>query len=69
MSHLRVLPTAAGGQIPRVDYLPTETATWGLVYNKLRGYTSQFAVEQYNNILPLMEKVGNIDNTAWGWWR
>lgn len=30
-------------------------ATWGLVYDKLRGYTRQFGVDAFNRTLPLME--------------
>ena len=40
-----------------MNYTPAEVETWGLVYRKLGGYTSQFAIEQYNRILPLLEKV------------
>lgn len=46
-----------GMSIPRVDYTKEEVATWGAVYAKLGTYTRQFAVEQYNTILPLLEKV------------
>lgn len=47
----------AGHKLPRVDYTKSEIDTWGVVYNKLGGYTRQFAIEQYNRILPLLEKV------------
>ena len=48
-----------GDQIPRVEYSPEEVSTWGNVYRKLRSYTQQYAIEQYNAILPLLEQVGN----------
>jgi phenylalanine-4-hydroxylase len=51
------LSLTAGMSIPRVDYTKEEIATWGAVYAKLGNYTRQFAVEQYNTILPLLEKV------------
>lgn len=47
---------AAGQEIPRVAYTKNEVETWGVVYDKLRGYTAQFAVSQYNEILPQMEQ-------------
>lgn len=45
-----------GQEIPRVSYTPAEVETWGVVYDKLTSYTGKFAVQQYNEILPLMEK-------------
>ncbi len=49
--------TTAGQQIPRVKYSDSEIATWGFVYNKLRRYTREYAVDSYNETLPQMEKV------------
>lgn len=46
-----------GQSLPRVTYTKEEITTWGLVYNKLRNYTKQYAVSSYNEILPEMEKV------------
>ena len=53
-----------GEQIPRVEYSPEEVSTWGNVYRKLRSYTQQYAIEQYNAILPLLEQVGNTRYSA-----
>ena len=50
-------PHPAGSQIPRVVYSAREVETWGAVYAKLRTYTRAYAVEQYNAILPLLERV------------
>ena len=46
----------SGDKIPTVDYTPEETATWGMVYKKLRGYTDKYAVRQYKQVMPMMEK-------------
>ena len=43
--------------LPHVTYTKEEITTWGLVYDKLRNYTKQYAVSSYNEILPEMEKV------------
>ena len=45
-----------GAPIPAVAYTPQETATWGMVYEKLRGYTKEFATESYNRVFPLLEQ-------------
>jgi len=47
---------SAGEEIPRVAYTAAEIATWKLVYEKLRGYTQQFAVAQFNDLLPMFER-------------
>lgn len=54
-----IVETAAtykhGQEIPHVKYTAKETETWGVVYRKVKEYTSQYAVDQYNRILPLLE--------------
>lgn len=44
-----------GREIPRVQYNDDETRTWGEVYKRLKKFTAEFAVPQYNDILPRME--------------
>ena len=45
-----------GQEIPRVKYTDKEIETWKVVYNKLRDYTKKYAVDEYNNIMPELEK-------------
>lgn len=52
-----------GQEIPRVDYTAKEIETWGLVYNKLRSFTREFAVDSYNEVLPLLEKHSGFSAT------
>lgn len=44
-----------GQQIPRVNYTPEETETWGVVYRKLKENTDKYAVEEFKYIMPLLE--------------
>jgi len=46
-----------GDRLPHVDYTENETATWNKVYNKLRGYTKEYGVEQFNDVMELLECV------------
>jgi len=45
-----------GAPLPRVEYSAQETATWALVYERLRAFTSRYAVDSYNEVLPLLER-------------
>jgi phenylalanine-4-hydroxylase len=45
-----------GQPIPRVDYSKEEADTWSTVYTELRGFTRRYAVDAYNNVLPLLER-------------
>lgn len=45
-----------GTEIPRVAYTAKEVETWGTVYKKLGEYTKKYAIEQYNAILPVLER-------------
>lgn len=44
-----------GAPIPRVNYTAEENATWRVVYERLRAVTERYAVDSYNEILPLLE--------------
>ena len=45
-----------GEPIPAVAYTAKEAATWRVVYDKLRGYTQEFACTSYNRVFPLLEQ-------------
>jgi hypothetical protein len=45
-----------GEDIPEVAYTANELATWRVVYDKLRGYTQEFACDSYNRVFPLLEQ-------------
>ena len=45
-----------GDPLPRVHYAPDEIKTWGTVYRGLRALTRQYAVDSFNNVLPLLER-------------
>jgi phenylalanine-4-hydroxylase len=45
-----------GQEIPRVEYTKEETETWGVVWDKLQEHTDKYAVRQYKQIMPLMER-------------
>ena len=45
-----------GTEIPRVEYTVEEVETWATVWNKLRDQTDKYAVQQYRDIMPLLER-------------
>jgi phenylalanine-4-hydroxylase len=45
-----------GDEIPRVEYSKEENETWGTVYRQLKELYPLHACEQFNSILPLMER-------------
>ena len=45
-----------GDEIPRVAYSKDENETWGTVYRQLKELYPLHACEQFNSILPLMER-------------
>lgn len=45
-----------GTPIPRVEYTDEEVETWATVWNKLRAQTDKYAVKQYKEIMPLLER-------------
>lgn len=52
-----------GQEIPRVDYTPTETATWGIVYKNLKGFFQTHACKQHRYVFPLLEQNCNYSET------
>lgn len=45
-----------GQPLPRVEYTDAEKATWKVAYNKLKDYTEKYAVDEYNEVMGLLEK-------------
>lgn len=45
-----------GQEIPRIDYTPTETATWGIVYKNLKKFFPSHACKQHRYVFPLLEQ-------------
>jgi phenylalanine-4-hydroxylase len=42
--------------LPVIQYTESEIETWGVVYKKLRALQREYAIPEYEEILPLMEK-------------
>jgi phenylalanine-4-hydroxylase len=45
-----------GEEIPRVTYTDKEVETWKVVYDKVKDYTSKYGVDEYNQVMPQLEK-------------
>ena len=41
--------------MPVVPYTEDEVKTWTLAYQKLRGFTAKYAVNEFNEVLDLLE--------------
>ena len=50
-----------GDPIPRIEYSPEETATWGAVYDKLMAFIEEHACPEYLRILPLLSEHCNYN--------
>lgn len=44
-----------GEPIPRIKYTEDETRTWGTIYKRMKSYWKQYACEEFNYIIPLLE--------------
>ncbi|KAH9129642.1 hypothetical protein LEN26_006629 [Aphanomyces euteiches] len=44
-----------GQSIPRIDYTPDETRTWGVVYERMQDMWAKYACDEFKYILPLLE--------------
>lgn len=44
-----------GDPIPRLDYTPDEIKTWGVIYKRMKDMWKQYACDEFNYIIPLLE--------------
>uniref|UniRef100_H3G9R5 phenylalanine 4-monooxygenase n=1 Tax=Phytophthora ramorum TaxID=164328 RepID=H3G9R5_PHYRM len=44
-----------GDQIPRLDYTEDEVKTWGVIYKRMKTMWKQYACDEFNYIIPLLE--------------
>ncbi|KAJ0399839.1 hypothetical protein ATCC90586_005381 [Pythium insidiosum] len=44
-----------GDPIPRIEYTEDEIRTWGMVYKRMKSFWKQYACDEFNYILPLLE--------------
>ena len=44
-----------GDPIPRIQYTQDEIQTWGAVYDRMQGLWKEYACDEFNEILPLLE--------------
>lgn len=44
-----------GDPIPRIEYTPDEIKTWGVVYARMKELWKEYACDEFNYILPLLE--------------
>ncbi|EQC40351.1 hypothetical protein SDRG_02252 [Saprolegnia diclina VS20] len=45
-----------GQPLPHIHYSELETQTWGAVYNRIKDTWAQFACDEFNNALPMLER-------------
>ena len=45
----------SGDPLPHVEYTQVENETWRQVYDKLRSFTKQYGVHEYNDVMELLE--------------